>query len=246
MESTTLSQSDDSPQLCELPCQQFKKNTWHEFTDTVTPEHGLDVILDGTQIASLTAFPDKLEQLVLGHILLDHGQPERCPELEKQENDRWFLRSVKDTRPAAKNTAPRPLTGPELLDSMSQFIQSEGRWEATGCFHRAAVFDPETRQFLVQTEDIGRHNCLDRLAGWALQNGRRLDGLFLFVSARATASLVQKAINAGFACMISRSAVTTQGIARARKAKMTLVGFAREHRFTVFDDPEQHIQHDHS
>ena len=124
-----------------------------------------------------------------------------------------------------------------LLQAMGDFMGLPGRWEETGCFHRAAFSLPDGDGFLHCVEDIGRHNCIDRLAGWALCQERSLAEGLLFISARATASLVLKAFKAGFTVVVSRSAVTTAGVELARKAGLTLLGFARNERFTVFTDP---------
>jgi len=124
---------------------------------------------------------------------------------------------------------------------MAAFISSPGRWEGTGCFHRAALFDPGSRTFARRAEDIGRHNCLDRLAGYAAREDDSLARYALFVSARMTASLAAKAARAGFRMIVSRSAVTTAAIDAAQDAGVTLAGFARENRFTVFADPAERI-----
>jgi len=68
-----------------------------------------------------------------------------------------------------------------------------------------------------------------------------LAGQVLYVTARATASLVGKAVRSGYAVMVSRSAVTTAGVETARKAGMTLLGFSRENRFSIFTDTHARI-----
>jgi FdhD protein len=123
-------------------------------------------------------------------------------------------------------------------------MELPGHFNTTGCFHRAALYDPATRAFIHHTEDIGRHNCLDRLAGWAFDQRLTPSAFALFVTARATASLVTKAVHSGYGVMISRSAVTTGAVALARAAGMTLIGFSRENRFSVFTDPHARIIHE--
>ena len=124
----------------------------------------------------------------------------------------------------------------DVLQAMDAFIEAEGLWESTGCFHRAGVYAMQGGALLTRVEDIGRHNCVDRLAGWSVLNRIPLSDKALLVSARMTSSLCAKAIRAGFPVIVSRSAVTTAAIAMAREAGVTLIGFARtqEQRFTVF------------
>lgn len=133
---------------------------------------------------------------------------------------------------------PGRLSAPELLETMRMFMGAQGLWDGTGCFHRAGVFSVAKGEVVRRAEDIGRHNCIDRLAGWAAREGVDLSSHVLLVSARVTASLFAKARRAGFVWVVSRSAVTTASVDMARAQGVTLVGFARdrEERFTVFTD----------
>ncbi|WP_051445106.1 formate dehydrogenase accessory sulfurtransferase FdhD [Desulfocurvus vexinensis] len=222
--------------LLRLACRQFKDGAWRDFADTVTPEAPVVLHWPGRDPVRLWAFAEDLDALALGHALLELCRPGQRPRLVQRKGDEFLL--APDTAPApAPAPGPLPLEPAQVLDAMAGFIQAGGRWDDTGCFHRAAVFDPGARRFVHHVEDIGRHNCIDRLAGWALESGEPLPGRLLFVSARATASLAAKAARAGFGAMVSRSAVTTAGIAAAAGAGLSLAGFARAARFTVFTDP---------
>ena len=215
--------------------RQFKDGVWHDFEDVVTVEERVLLHWPGRAPVNLLAFPEHLEALVLGHALLDCCEPGQVPCLVKAGEREFFLEPVADTRPGnVKDIEP---LAPELvLEQMGAFIEAGGRWDDTGCFHRAALFDPVQNAFIHHVEDIGRHNCLDRVAGHCLAKGISLGSLVLFVSARATGSLVAKAVRAGFPMMVSRSAVTIAGLEAAEAASLTLVGFARRIRFTVFTD----------
>ena len=139
------------------------------------------------------------------------------------------------------------MTPESIVTHMDAFLTLEGTcpllWESTGCFHRAGMFDPKTGAFIRLAEDIGRHNCIDRLAGWACLNNIDPADTVLFLSARITASLYAKARRAGFSFLISRSAVTSTPVEMAREQNrkhpahpVTILGFCRprEQRFTVF------------
>jgi FdhD protein len=131
------------------------------------------------------------------------------------------------------------LTPDALLSAMAAFTALPGLWEGTGCFHRAGLFDPVSGAFTHTVEDVGRHNCLDRLAGHLLDLGQSPRGFAVFLTARITASMAAKAARAGFPMLVSRSAVTHTAL--ETDSVPTLVGFTRGDRFTVFSDPAGHV-----
>lgn len=128
------------------------------------------------------------------------------------------------------------ITPVKLLANMKETMSTSGLWDATGCFHRCAVWSPVSEQVLYTAEDIGRHNCLDRIAGWAWQEGVDLAEQVLFFSARITASMYVKARRAGVRCLVTCGAVSSSAVQGAQDDGVTLVGFCRsqEDRLTVY------------
>ena len=84
-------------------------------------------------------------------------------------------------------------------------------------------------------EDIGRHNAVDKIVGWALLEGRLpLDAHTLLVSGRGGFEIIQKAIVAGLPVVASVSAASTLAVELAREMGLTLVGFLRGERFLIY------------
>jgi FdhD protein len=111
---------------------------------------------------------------------------------------------------------------------------SQELFDATGGSHAAAACtgagDP-----LVVREDIGRHNAVDKVVGRLLLDGSLpATGQVLWVSGRASFEMVQKAWAAGFGALVSVSAPSSLAVDLANRARMVLVGFARDGRLTVF------------
>ncbi|MEJ7585462.1 MAG: formate dehydrogenase accessory sulfurtransferase FdhD [Acidimicrobiales bacterium] len=109
---------------------------------------------------------------------------------------------------------------------------------APGGVHAAAAFDGSGELVLVR-EDIGRHNAVDKVVGRLLLDGSvPADGLGLFVSGRTSFEIVQKAWAAGFGTVVAVSAPSSLAIEAARRAGITLAGFARPGRLNVYTDPD--------
>ena len=129
---------------------------------------------------------------------------------------------------------------PEVLCRLPETLRaSQEVFSRTGGLHAAGLFDRDGA-LLVEREDIGRHNAVDKIVGWAVRENRLpLAECVLVVSGRGGFEIIQKAAVAGIPVVASVSACSSLAVRLAREVGMTLAGFLRGQRFIVYAGGER-------
>jgi FdhD protein len=156
-----------------------------------------------------------------------------CGVCGKESIDALALRGV-------SRLADGPSIAPETVGVLSDRLREAQRlFETTGGLHAAGLFDADG-EILAAREDVGRHNAVDKLVGWALLDGRvPLDGHLLMVSGRSSFEIAQKALVARIPVVCSVSAPSSLAVGVAEEFGMTLIGFVRDGRFNVYSGAER-------
>ncbi len=144
----------------------------------------------------------------------------------------------KKVRPMPVEMAVR--VSPDVLRSLPEKLRAaQEQFSVTGGLHAVGLFD-FSANLLVVREDVGRHNAMDKAIGAALLQGVLSRGpLVAMASGRLSFELVQKAALAGISVLCGVSAPSSLAISAAQRFGMTLVGFVREQRLTVFSHSER-------
>jgi len=124
---------------------------------------------------------------------------------------------------------------PEMLCRLPDALRAEQAvFSRTGGLHAAALFDA-TGNLIALREDIGRHNAVDKIAGWAVLEKRvPLAEHVMLVSGRGGFEIIQKALAAGIPILASVSAPSSLAVKLARELGLTLIGFLRARRFVIY------------
>ena len=232
---------------------RWKDGGWQHIDDAVSPEEPVYVSWSGSS-CRLWAWPDDLEPLAIGHVLLDrrHLGPEAGPSPFRMSGSvravsvppgidakHAFAVELKRMEKKGHDETPSIVMTPDaIVKHMDAFLTLEGScpllWESTGCFHRAGMFDPNTGTFLRLAEDIGRHNALDKVIGYALRHQIDLKECMVYSSGRIPTDMAMKAIYAGIPVLSSKASPTTEAIELAKTYRLTLICAARRDRMKVF------------
>lgn len=138
-------------------------------------------------------------------------------------------------RQGRRHLSPGLVVDPDLIVELPEHLRSaQGVFDSTGGLHATGLFTPDGG-LVVAREDVGRHNAVDKVVGWALLQGRLpLADHLLMVSGRTSFEIVQKAIAAGVPMICAISAPSSLAVDLAREFGITLIGFLRDRRFNVY------------
>jgi FdhD protein len=232
--------------------------------DRVAVEEPLEIRVDGEPLAVTMRTPGHDEELALGFLygegLIDSPReagpaPDLSantvevsgPLLDDPGERRFYTSSscgvcgkgaIEQVAVDAAPVGPGPRVPRSLLAGLPERL-SQPAFELTGGLHATGLFDPGG-ELISGREDVGRHNAMDKVVGRALLDGiLPLAGSLMCVSGRLSFELVQKAAVAGCPVLVGVGATSSLAVALAADRQMTLCGFAREGRLTVYCGAER-------
>jgi FdhD protein len=140
----------------------------------------------------------------------------------------------------ASPLGPGPVVGASVIARLPLALRdAQVGFSTTGGLHAAALFTPGGES-LVAREDVGRHNAVDKVVGWAALSGRLpLSDAILMVSGRLGFEIAQKAVVAGCPIVAAVSAPSSLAVETAERLGMTAIGFLRGDAFNVYAHPER-------
>lgn len=246
-----------------LPVERITKESRQNTEDPVTREIPLTIILNNRELVTLLCSPLELGYLAIG-FLFSTGWLENKNEIEKitvhaqegvvhvktRENKKradrlsgkqtiaasggQTLQHPTDTPAQEKVNSRFSMSAAQVLALVIQFQQKSQIFKTTGGVHSAALCDK--RDILVFSEDIGRHNAIDKIRGRCVLDSLPTANRVLITSGRVSSEIVLKAARMGIPILVSRSAPTDLGVRLASELGLTLVGFARGDKMNVYTE----------
>ncbi len=132
------------------------------------------------------------------------------------------------------------LTSQQVFSLVGQLFEAQELYRKSGGVHTSALSDG--RQLLVVSEDIGRHNTLDKIAGRCLMEKIRIEHPVVITTGRISSEMMQKSARLGASLVISRTSPSSLSIQLAEELGITLIGYARRSRFNVYTHAGRVVQ----
>jgi FdhD protein len=125
----------------------------------------------------------------------------------------------------------------QITELAASLFEAQDLYKQTGGVHTSALSDGQ--KIILSAEDIGRHNTLDKIAGLYLMHNPDLAHKILLTTGRVSSEMIQKAAKIGATIVISRTSPSSLSVEIAEKAGITLIGYARRDRFTIYTHPQR-------
>ena len=123
-----------------------------------------------------------------------------------------------------------------LIDLDKKIVKKQKIFKLTGGTHAAALFDKDGRLILLR-EDIGRHNALDKVAGYTVRKKIDCGDKIIFLSGRTSYEMILKVIRLGAPVVASISGTTSLAVDLGKEFNLTLIGFLRGEKMTIYSHP---------
>jgi len=234
-------------------------NISDETDDSLAVEKKLRISVNDNEILSCNCSPAMIRELITG-LFFTHGLiqekimlsgmdiqygDEITARIHTTENftaEHAFLRCLGGFTPGEKANPAKiaddfSVSVRSIISMNSEFQKRAELFRLTGCFHSAALSDG--REILVFAEDIGRHNAVDKVIGFAILNDMPFADKVLFVSCRVSSEIVSKCAACGIPVLASRAAPTDLAVEMTDSIGMTLAGFVRGEHFNIYAHPER-------
>jgi FdhD protein len=244
--------------------EQYEFQKWKSFDAVTIVETPVSLTVNGEVWITFMCTPVNLEAMAVG-FLYNEGIIEKMAEVEDvrvcehgDNVDVWLTHTAEQPTSwrrtsgctggvTAVDLLAKPnvsLNGinlkvqPEAIGQLVEMLfESQSLYRETGGVHTSVLSDGE--KMLLSSEDIGRHNTLDKIAGLCLMNDVWPETRILITTGRISSEMLQKAARLGAPILISRTSPSSLSIEMADRYGITLIGYARKHRFNVYSNAQR-------
>lgn len=207
-----------------------------EKEDVVAVEQQLEIPLSDGTCVSVTCTPSYIEEMIVARKYLARDHDVKNCDAKNYDVKDYGTKELKTYLQFSKTA--ETLTCVELKEvfeiARSSFENPGALFVETGCAHACALV--HRGEVVCCIEDIGRHNALDKVIGYAILHQIPMKECYVFTSGRISGDYLQKVIDAGFLMVVSRAAVTDRAVKLAKEHDITMLGFIRKSTGNIYHE----------
>jgi FdhD protein len=249
-----------------VPCRKLSGGRFSPAEVGVIIEKELPVYVNGQHLFTASIAPAMEKEFVAGY-LFGQGFINSVSDIESLEIEnnsaKVILKNGKKASPGTMKASYRIVSGggkmayfdassfPEInsdmklnkkviFQAMNNLFEKAALYRETEGVHAAGLFTPEASPLCI-VEDIGRHNTLDKVIGYALRHGIDCNHVFLVSTGRLASEMVTKICRAGIPLVATKTAVTDKGLEIGKKCGLTIIGFVRDVGTRINTDMEVRV-----
>jgi FdhD protein len=223
--------------VSEIDCIRVNGDNREKKRETIAMEAQMQLIVNEQYVTDFLYSTGVDEQLVIGYLLAS-GLIKDIEDIDKIEIENEVCKvwvSDKDGKEVLIKDASITISHRQLIDIRSKLLDSQPHHLATRGFHGAILWELSTGKWFA-CEDIGRHNAVDKVIGYGLQNGFTLSESMVLLSGRLVSDIVTKCRNSGIPLMASMTVATDGGIRKGVESNMTIIGGLSEDGFWLYNE----------
>ena len=230
--------------VLEIDCVRVKEVSRSVLKERVAREALLELSINGEYVRSFIHSVGLEEQLVIGYLLssgsISHPGMIKQITTEREHGYDVELNSIKQSQ-GEQRTSKLRSTHTQLLDILNLMKNNQHLHISTRGFHAALLYNLATDEWFL-TEDIGRHNAVDKVIGYCVNLDFNLQNCVLVISGRLVSDIVSKCVNVGIPLIASMTVATDRGIEMAKTNNTTLVGSLSENGFWLYNEGRVEIR----
>ena len=223
--------------VSEIDCMRVDGDDRQKIRETIAVESQMQLIVNDEVVTEFLYSAGLDEELVVGY-LISSGRISGLKSIEKTDMGdkvaRVILSEEESDRLPVKDLGIT-VSHRQLLEIRSKLMESQRNHRATRGFHGAIIWELSTGKWLA-CEDIGRHNAVDKVIGFALKNNYNLSQSMVLLSGRLISDIVSKCRNCGIPLMASMTVATDGGIKHGVESNMTIIGALSEDGFWLYNE----------
>ena len=216
-----------------IDAKTYKNNSFSTITETIINDLELNLYIDNSYNTSLYTIPDNIDILLTGYIFYKFKKIINDFSIQKNKDNFDVYVNLKDieTKTLFQNV-PDFITPSLVLESYFDFNNNSSLFRQTAGVHNSALYIDNNREIFL--EDISRQSVILKMVGYLIKKNLFNRNVVIITSSRVNNEIIDIIDSLNIKLLLSRATISFSGLENAKLKDMTIIGFIKQDRFTVF------------